>query len=157
MHNSPEIHVFCEDCTQLSRSLIQSAAYRALSSHAKALLIELKLIWNGLEKNNNGVNALSVRRAGRELRLSKQTVSNAFHELQEKGFLVVTRVGHPSLGGTSGNHLYELTEIPLPHARAGRCLYLAWKEGTDFRAVKSNWIDPSQGNDREQSTEGAKK
>jgi hypothetical protein len=68
------------------------------------------------------------------LGVTKNTAVKAFHDLQAKGFIVATEVGHLGFAGHGRSTSYEITEISLPHATAedGRRLYLEWREGMDF-------------------------
>lgn len=132
-----------EHFTKLIRSVTNTAAWRDLSSHAKVLLLELKFEWKGPKANNNGSITLSTRQASDRLSVSLQTTSKAFQDLQAKGFIVVTEIGHPGVYGAARCHMYELTEIALPHQREGRHLYRQWKPGYDFEVVKAKAHNPS--------------
>ena len=54
---------------------IESHAYRSLSIGARALMIELKALYNG---NNNGMLFLSVREAAKRLGCSKNLAAKVF-------------------------------------------------------------------------------
>lgn len=132
-----------EHFTKLLRSVTNTPAWRNLSSHAKVLLLELKFEWKGPKANNNGSISLSTRQAAARLAVSLQTTSKAFQDLQAKGFIVVTEIGHPGVYGAARCHKYELTEIALPHQREGRHLYRQWKPGADFEIVKAKAHNPT--------------
>jgi len=125
------------------RSVTNTPAWRSLSSHAKVLLLELRFEWKGPKANNNGCISLSTRQAADRLGVSLQTISKAFQDLQAKGFIVVTEIGHPGVHGYARCHRYELTEIALPHQREGRHLYRQWKVGHDFDVVKARAHNPT--------------
>ncbi len=64
--------------------------WRALKPVHRALYIELAMRFNG---SNNGDIALSVRDGARLIRAGKDTVSRAFVELEQKGFVKRNRCG----------------------------------------------------------------
>ena len=63
------------------------------------------------------------------------TLVVAFHELQAKGFAVVTELGTFGVKGMAKGPRYELTDLALPNAKP-RNLYLEWKAGADFEVVR---------------------
>ena len=73
-----------ERYVRLPHYILQSLAWGALSPVARALLVEVLLIFNG---SNNGRIGLSARLSGQRLNCSKDTASRAFVELQRLGFL----------------------------------------------------------------------
>lgn len=136
--------------TKLTFVLIETPAWRALSNHARYLYLILKFEWKGPKANNNGKIALSVRQAADKLGVSLDTASRAFHDLQAKGFIVVTEIGHPGVHGSASGHRYEITELPLPPEKgtAGRRLYLGWKKNADFEVIKAKAHNPTGRNGR---------
>ncbi len=74
----------------LYHHLLNSAAYRSLKPPARALLVELRKLYNG---SNNGRIGLSVRKAATDIHVAKATASKAFQELQDKGFIKRTLDG----------------------------------------------------------------
>lgn len=123
-----------EHFTKMIRATMETPAWRALSTTAQALYPWLKLEWGGLQNNNNGKISLSVRQAAIRLNVQLNTATRAFHDLQAKGFLVITEYGTLGSSGQAKAHCYEITELPLPHTQgdAGRRWYRDWKEGKDF-------------------------
>jgi DNA-binding transcriptional MocR family regulator len=123
-----------EHFARLTRRMMETPAWKALSPTAQALYPWLKFEFKGPKFNNNGKINLSVRQAAERLGVTKNTAVKAFHDLQAKGFIVVTEVGHLGVAGHGRSTSYEITEIALPHATAenGRRLYLGWSEGMDF-------------------------
>lgn len=123
-----------EHFTKMMRRTMEEPAWRALSPVAQALYPWLKLEWRGPSNNNNGKIRLSVRQASERLGVSLNTAARGFHDLQAKGFIVVTEF--PSLGstGSAKSGAYELTEIELPHGekRGGRQLFKQWADGKDW-------------------------
>lgn len=74
---------------RFEHELLESSAYRSLTSNARSLLIELTMIYNG---SNNGFIFLSVRDAADRLGVSDVNVArNAFVDLQQAGFLIMTQ------------------------------------------------------------------
>ncbi len=72
-------------------TMLRSDAWRSLSGAAVKVYVELRSRYNG---GNNGDLSLSMDEAKRLLHLGKATVSRAFIELEEKGFIRKTRSGH---------------------------------------------------------------
>ena len=70
--------------------LAKSAAWRSLSGPAVKVYVELRSRFNG---GNNGDLTLSLDEAARLLKLGKHTVTRALNELQEKGFITMTKRG----------------------------------------------------------------
>lgn len=134
-----------EHFTVMVRSFMEEPAWRALSATAQALYPWLKLEWHGPKANNNGAIRLSVRQAAERLGVASNTAMRAFHELQAKGYLVVTE--HACLGaeGEAKAPAYELTEIEMPHApaRGGRRLYRDWKPGRDLPVQRARANNPT--------------
>jgi DNA-binding transcriptional regulator YhcF (GntR family) len=68
----------------LYKFMTSCPAYCSLSNNARALYIELKLLFNG---SNNGDLFMSVRDAAASINVSVGTASKTLNELQEKGFI----------------------------------------------------------------------
>lgn len=135
-----------EHWTKLVRNMMEEPAWRALSPVAQALYPWLKLEWRGPQANNNGKIQFSVRQAAEALGVkSLNTAARGFHDLQAKGFLVVTKPAQLGLGGEARSALYELTEIEMPHSsrRGGRMLYRQWAPGNEFRVHKAAAHNPT--------------
>lgn len=64
-----------------------SPAYRDLKPPARCLLDEFQLIYR---PGRNGRLSIGTRRAAELLRVTENTASNAFHDLVEHGFIVLT-------------------------------------------------------------------
>lgn len=75
---------------RLHSAFVQTSVFRSLSGPALKVLAELHSRFNGY---NNGKISLSYQDAADLLSLSKGTVSRAFAELQEKGFIQLRRPG----------------------------------------------------------------
>jgi DNA-binding transcriptional regulator YhcF (GntR family) len=94
----------------LTVSVMQTAAWRALTAHARVVYIALKGNWNNTF-NNNGRIFLSVRRAAKELGFNKDTISRALHELEYYGFVVMTRGAYLGVEGKGKAPHWRLTEL----------------------------------------------
>jgi hypothetical protein len=132
-----------EHWTKMLRPTMEEPAWRALSPTAQALYPWLKLEWKGPQANNNGQIRLSVKQAAERMGVATNTAMRAFHDLQAKGFLVVTEHARLGVAGQAKAPAYELTEIELPQAsqHGGRRLYRSWRKGHDFpvqRAIANN-------------------
>lgn len=125
--------------TKMVRSTMQTEAWRALSPVAQALYVWLKLEWHGPDNNNNGKIRLSARQAGNLLGVTPTTAARGFHDLQAKGFAVLTEAASLGCSGAARSPAYELTELALPYGtdRGGRKLYQKWREGHDFPVHKA--------------------
>jgi hypothetical protein len=64
--------------------MLKSVAYRSLTAQARAIHVELIMIYNS---RNNGSLALSARDAATRCNINKDTAGRAFKELIEKGFV----------------------------------------------------------------------
>lgn len=130
---------------------MQTEAWRALSPVAQALYPWIKLEWRGPKMNNNGKLRLSVRQAADRLGCSVNTAARAFHDLQAKGFIVVTEGARLGVGGEGKSPAYEVTEIALPGSPALRKLYNQWKSGADFPIQKAQVANPTGRNGKRKS------
>ena len=74
----------------ISYAMAQSAAFRSLNGPALKVWVELRSRFNGV---NNGKLTLSLDEAARLLGIGKATAQRAFAELEEKGFIAMTRQG----------------------------------------------------------------
>ncbi|MFD0860111.1 GntR family transcriptional regulator [Roseovarius aquimarinus] len=121
------------------RKTMETPAWRALGPNAQALYPWLKLEWRGAENNNNGKIRLSVRQAAERLGVGINTAARAFHDLQAKGFIVVTKHARLGVVGQATSPTFELTEIAVPHGdrRDGRNLFKDWKKGADYPVQKA--------------------
>jgi hypothetical protein len=102
---------------RLDHYLLESAAYRSLSPNARSLLVELAMIDNG---NNNGAIWLSVKDAAARMGLANLTsVSRAFSDLAEAGFIRLTKEAHFSVkaSSTARARCWRLTWLPVPNSR----------------------------------------
>ncbi|ACK84154.1 hypothetical protein [Methylorubrum extorquens] len=110
--------------------LTDSAAWRDLSTDARALYVLLKGKYRGM---NNGRIILSVRQASENLRISKTSVGKAFVELQAHGFIEVVIRG--SFDGRKDGRATEwrLTEHSCDvSGDLAAKRFMSWAPGKDF-------------------------
>ncbi len=81
---------YFEPHVRLHLWMMKSEAWRSLSTQARAVLVEIYARYNGM---NNGKIALSTREAAQRCKISKDTATRTFRELQDKGFIVQTSAG----------------------------------------------------------------
>ncbi len=131
------------------RPTMETDAWKALSTTAQALYPWLKLEWKGSKANNNGKVKLSVRQAAKRMGVGHDAANRAFHDLQAKGFIVVTETACLGVGGEAKGFSYEITELAMPSgAPSGRKLYQQWRKGHDHPVVTANTNNPNGNNGR---------
>lgn len=142
-----------EHFTKLIRSTMEEPAWRALSPTAQALYPWLKLEWRGPDANNNGKIRLSVRQAAERLGVEKKAAARGFHDLQAKGFIVLTEHARLGVSGAATAPAFEITELGLPHGdkAGGRKLYRQWQSGADFPVHKAVANNPAGRNGKIES------
>lgn len=128
----------------LTRRMLQTPGWRALSPKAQALYLWVKLEWHGPRFSNNGKIQFSCRQAAQAMGIGVNAAMIGFRELQAKGFIVVTRAGALGVEGEARGPSYELTEVPLSGSdkQSGRRLYEEWSEGRDFEVVRHQVNNP---------------
>lgn len=138
--------------TLMILSTMDTAAYRALSSTAQALYVWLRMEWDGPDANNNGQIRFSVRQAAQAMGVSLNAAYRAFHDLQAKGFIVLTEHARLGSSGEAKSPAYELTEIAMPGTRGKpRKLFEKWQHGHDFPVHKATANNPTGRNGRKKS------
>lgn len=130
---------------KLERRLMECPAWRAVSPSAMALYPWIRLEWHGPDANNNGKISLSVRQAAERLGVGLNRAARAFHELQAKGFIVVTQPARLGVEGQARGPMYEITELALPNSgrKDGLRLFLEWQEGGDCAVHKGRVNKPT--------------
>ena len=121
--------------TKMTLNLMSTPAWRALSTKAQALYPWIKMEWKGTGQNNNGKIALSCRTAAARMSITPNTAAVAFRELQQKGFIVVTRPSYLGTDGEARLQYYEVTELVMPGSERPSHLYAKWTEGSDFAII----------------------
>ncbi|GJL87154.1 MAG: hypothetical protein DHS20C03_08630 [Minwuia thermotolerans] len=128
---------------------LQCPAYREMTVHGRALLVEFRMIYNG---SNNGSIGMSVRRAADLLNCGKNRAEAALKELQNKGWIVCT--GKGSFDQKTGNRstTWRITNQPVglgvqtPETKD----YMRWKPGKGLPEIQNTvpvrgTAGPSQG------------
>src|SRR5690242_3929299 len=76
---------------KLDFNLLETPAYRSLSTGARALLVEFNRLYNG---NNNGQLFMSQRDAAKMVGVTSHTTAAAYiEELKDRGFIKVRTKG----------------------------------------------------------------
>lgn len=132
-----------EHGTYLHRALVESDAFRALTPIARLVFIQLMLEWKGSKFSNNGKLRLSTRQAAVKVGCDKGTVSAAFHDLQKKGFIIVTSLGALGVRGVARGPTYEITQWPLPGEKMAKKLYKQWTPSQEFEVKRHSVNNPS--------------
>lgn len=130
--------------TQILRATLETPAWRALSPSAQAAYPWLRMEWKGPKANRNGKLRLSLSQLAERMGVNIKTAGRAFHDLQAKGFLVVTEGAHLGSEGSGTAPAYELTEIALPGVKpvVGRKLFNEWRPGNDFPVYRAPANNP---------------
>ena len=103
---------------RLDHSILTSNAYRSLSPNARALLVELVMIYNG---ENNGSLYLSVRDGAHRLGVADLTAaSRAFDDLVALGFIELAQEAHFRVKASEASRArcWRLTWLPGPGRKA---------------------------------------
>lgn len=121
----------------LTLSVLDTPAWRALSSSAQALYPWLILEFKGSRFNNNGRIRLSVRQAAWKMGTSKDTAARAFIDLQLKGFIKVRKGASLGVFGMGKSPEYEIAAIPMPeNGNKPNNYFRNWAPGNDFSVFK---------------------
>jgi hypothetical protein len=91
----------------LRHDVVDSPAYRSLSTAARCILVEVRRRYNG---HNNGEISLSCREAAERIGVSKNTASTAFGELLDRGLLKVGVESGFNMKGGRRSRRWILTE-----------------------------------------------
>ena len=97
-----------ERFVRLTYGLIQSQAWRSLDGNARAIYVELAMLYRGPDTNNGRI-GFSVRQAAHAINVSKDTAARAMTRLQERGFIVATAKGR--FDGKRDATRWRLTEF----------------------------------------------
>lgn len=129
--------------TKVHLNMLKCPAWKALSTAAQALYPHIALEWNGPQANNNGDISISVRQAADRLGVSRNTAAKAFHDLQAKGFIVMTSAGALGVEGHAKCPTFELTDHPPKGGHSvPKKLYRSWTPENDFEVIRHNANNP---------------
>lgn len=111
-----------EPHVRLYRHELESPAYRSLSPEARALLVELRALFNGA---GNRIH-MSVREIQERLSISQRPAQRARDELLDRGFI---RVLAPADFRTKVRHapVYALTSEPVEAGGSPPRDYMRWR------------------------------
>ncbi len=123
-----------EQYVKLSYRMLRSDAWRSLGGPAVRVYFELRTRYMG---RNNGQLTLSLDEGARLLELGKATVGRALTELEEKGFIVMTKRGQ-WLGRQATE--YAITDKPLNGLPATN----AWKHWRPEKQILGAETDQSE-------------
>jgi hypothetical protein len=82
-----------ERYVRLFHGMMQSQAWQSLDGNARAIYVELAMLYCGAGTNNGKI-GFSARQAARAIQVSRATASRAMIELQDRGFIVAVTKGH---------------------------------------------------------------
>ena len=128
---------------QMPLSVMDTPAWRALSSAAQALYPWLVMEFKGKQFNNNGKIRLSARQAALKMGTCKDTAARAFRDLQAKGFLRVVRgacLGDSGMGKTTEYEITTITTPSNPHRASDD--FKNWSKGNDFHVFEHPHKNP---------------
>ncbi|MDG1279963.1 MAG: hypothetical protein P8O10_01530 [Pseudorhodobacter sp.] len=129
-----------EQFVKMSKWLISQPAFVALSTTAKVLYIYIKMIAFG---DHNGQVRMTVQEAAAAVGVSANTAAAALHDLQAKGFLVLTTYGMLGVEGKRSSPLYGITEYKIPPETVPRNSFLRWKPDHDFPVLRHKTNNPN--------------
>jgi hypothetical protein len=119
-----------EPFVMVTKSVMDSSAWRAMSMGARVLYFSLRRRYNS-EFKNNGKIYLSGRAAAKEIRSHQDQVRRWFHELEFYGFIVQVRPGYLGIEGKGRAPHWRLTEVGYMNDPPTR-EFLNWR-GTRFK------------------------
>jgi len=108
---------------QLPERLQATEAWATLKPGPRALYIELKRRFNG---RNNGRIILSHREAATALSVHRNTVGPWFKELEQRGFIAMTRAPHLGPEGMGQTAWWALQELPTAEGKSAQQGFLKW-------------------------------
>jgi len=92
----------------MSLRMIKSLAYQSLTPQAKVLMTLLQVHWR-----NDKVVDYGVREAAEKIPCSEKTVSKAFNQLQERGFITCMELAFFSSRTESKSRSWRLEWLPF--------------------------------------------
>lgn len=107
--------------------LLRSPAWQSLPGRARALYIDIAMRYNG---SNNGRISYSVREGAAALHVTKDSIGRTLKLLQERGFIVCTKVAYFTVKTTREASEWRLTEYDddLTHQHAAKS-FMSWQPG----------------------------
>lgn len=129
-----------EQFVKMTRKVMIHPAFIALSGNAKVLYQHIKMQAYG-ERNGNV--RLTVEDARYLLGISTNTATKAFHDLQAKGFVVMTSFGTLGVEGKRNSPTYAVTEYPIAPETVPRLTFLEWQPDHDFPVLRHVTNNPN--------------
>ncbi|WP_253283978.1 hypothetical protein [Ruegeria sp. HKCCD6428] len=127
---------------QLPEWLQASEAWATLPPGPRALYVELKRRYNG---SNNGDIILSHRDAATALNVHRNTVGPWFRELQQRGFITMTKAPHLGPSGIGKASVWALGEVPTRDGKPATKRFVSWRQKqkprTKNRTLRPNGCD----------------
>ena len=115
---------------QLHHWLMDSEAWRTMKSEPRQLYVELKRRYTG---SNNGKIRLSHREASEALGVKRNTVGPWFRELEERGFIRMTRALYLGPSGVGLASEWAPEEEPTPDGKPAGKAIMKWTEKQNLR------------------------
>ncbi len=109
---------------QLPEWLQASVAWATMKSGPRALYVELKRRFNG---HNNGQIYLSHRDAAKALNAHRNTIGSWYTELEQRGFIMMTRGPHLGPEGVGVASTWALTELPTQDGKRATNAFKKWR------------------------------
>jgi len=113
-----------ERFVQLPEWLMKAPAWATMSPGPRSLYVELKRRYNG---TNNGEIYLSHREAAIALHVHRNTVGPWFKELEERGFIHLTRAPHLGPSGVGRASMWALAEARTMDGGKASMAFKKWK------------------------------
>ena len=109
---------------QLPEWLQSTEAWATLKPGPRALYFELKRRFNG---HNNGQLYLSHRDAAKALNMHRNTIGPWFVELEQRGFIEMTKGPHLGPDGLGVASQWALTELAMPGMKRAQNDFKKWR------------------------------
>ena len=82
-----------ERYVRLTYGMLQSQAWQSLEANARAIYVELAMLYRGVGTNNGQI-GFSARQAARAILVSPATAARAMVQLQDHGFIIAVTKGN---------------------------------------------------------------
>ncbi|WP_425093824.1 hypothetical protein [Tropicimonas sp. S265A] len=131
---------------QLPEYLQATEAWETLKPGPRALYIELKRRYNG---RNNGQIFLSHRDAAKAINVNRNTVGGYFAELQQRGFISMTRAPYLGPEGVGRASLWALQELATHDSKPAEHGFKKWRKNKKPRTKSMRSRPDNQDTDTE--------
>jgi hypothetical protein len=113
---------------RLYHYIMKTAAWGSLSCVARCIFIEIEKRYGGPGSNNGKIH-YSIREAATALHIGKTTAANGFKELQDRGFVVLTKAGGFNRKDRHANEWRLTTHASDISQDSATKEFLTWKPG----------------------------